>query len=55
MTNIDKFIHCHIILHEGFATLKGTLIRSILYPRPMEFKLYRDAMSFVGSYIALGK
>ena len=29
-------------------------MRSILFPRPMEFKLYRDAMMFVGSYVALG-
>ncbi|XP_072037305.1 polyamine-transporting ATPase 13A3-like [Amphiura filiformis] len=42
-----------VVVQTGFSTLKGTLVRSILYPRPMEFKLYRDAMMFVGSYIAL--
>ncbi|XP_072027311.1 polyamine-transporting ATPase 13A3-like [Amphiura filiformis] len=42
-----------VIVQTGFSTKKGTLVRSILYPRPMEIKLYRDAMMFVASYITL--
>uniref|UniRef100_A0A7M4F4H9 Cation-transporting ATPase n=1 Tax=Crocodylus porosus TaxID=8502 RepID=A0A7M4F4H9_CROPO len=36
-----------IVLHTGFNTAKGDLVRSILYPKPINFKLYRDAMSFL--------
>ncbi|XP_046514276.1 probable cation-transporting ATPase 13A4 isoform X3 [Equus quagga] len=31
----------------GFNTAKGDLVRSILYPKPMNFKLYRDAIRFL--------
>ncbi len=31
----------------GFATAKGELVRSILYPKPMGFKFYKDAMKFI--------
>uniref|UniRef100_A0A8C5IES2 Cation-transporting ATPase n=1 Tax=Junco hyemalis TaxID=40217 RepID=A0A8C5IES2_JUNHY len=36
----------------GFNTAKGDLVRSILYPKPMNFKLYRDAMWFLMCLIA---
>uniref|UniRef100_A0A7M4F4N5 Cation-transporting ATPase n=1 Tax=Crocodylus porosus TaxID=8502 RepID=A0A7M4F4N5_CROPO len=42
-----------IVLHTGFNTAKGDLVRSILYPKPINFKLYRDAMSFLMCLIAL--
>lgn len=31
----------------GFSTEKGQLVRSILYPKPTDFKLYRDAYLFL--------
>ncbi|XP_056421363.1 polyamine-transporting ATPase 13A3 isoform X1 [Hyla sarda] len=36
-----------IIVRTGFSTSKGQLIRSILYPKPTDFKLYRDAYMFL--------
>lgn len=39
----------------GFATTKGMLVRSILYPKPMDFKLYRDAMRFILFLAGVGK
>jgi cation-transporting ATPase 13A2 len=37
-----------IILRTGFDTTKGALIRSMLFPKPMGFKFYRDSMRFIG-------
>lgn len=32
----------------GFNTTKGALVRSMLFPKPMGFKFYRDSMNFIG-------
>lgn len=37
----------------GFNTAKGDLVRSILYPKPVNYKLYRDALVFLCSLIGL--
>lgn len=32
----------------AFNTTKGALVRSMLYPRPIGFKFYRDSVRFIG-------
>ncbi|XP_068809784.1 probable cation-transporting ATPase 13A4 isoform X3 [Struthio camelus] len=41
-----------VVLRTGFSTAKGDLVRSILYPKPMNFKLYRDALRFLMFLVA---
>nr|XP_019578702.1 PREDICTED: probable cation-transporting ATPase 13A5 isoform X2 [Rhinolophus sinicus] len=36
-----------VVLQTGYNTAKGDLVRSILYPRPLNFKLYSDAFKFI--------
>ncbi|XP_077168566.1 polyamine-transporting ATPase 13A2 isoform X2 [Paroedura picta] len=36
-----------IVTRTGFCTAKGDLISSILYPKPVNFKFYKDAVKFV--------
>jgi len=36
-----------VVVSTGFNTAKGDLIRSILYPKPMGFKFYRDSIRFI--------
>ncbi|XP_025142176.3 probable cation-transporting ATPase 13A5 isoform X3 [Bubalus bubalis] len=38
----------------GYNTAKGDLVRSILYPQPLNFKLYNDAFKFIVSLAFLG-
>uniref|UniRef100_A0A7M4F345 Cation-transporting ATPase n=1 Tax=Crocodylus porosus TaxID=8502 RepID=A0A7M4F345_CROPO len=43
-----------VVLQTGFNTAKGDLVRSILYPKPMNFKLYRDAFKFIVGLAVIG-
>ncbi|XP_019486570.1 PREDICTED: probable cation-transporting ATPase 13A5 [Hipposideros armiger] len=43
-----------VVLQTGFNTAKGDLVRSILYPRPLNFKLYSDAFKFIVFLACLG-
>lgn len=47
--NIKKFF----FFLKGFSTSKGQLVRSILYPKPTDFKLYRDAYLFLLCLVAV--
>ncbi|NXI23956.1 AT134 ATPase, partial [Sterrhoptilus dennistouni] len=48
----DRGVVKAVVLRIGFNTAKGDLVRSILYPKPMNFKLYRDALRFLMCLIA---
>ncbi|NXM61435.1 AT134 ATPase, partial [Illadopsis cleaveri] len=48
----DRGVVRAVVLRIGFNTAKGDLVRSILYPKPMNFKLYRDALRFLMCLIA---
>ena len=37
-----------LVKNTGFLTTKGSLIRDILYPKPIKFKFYKDSFHFVG-------
>ncbi|XP_030624742.1 cation-transporting ATPase 13A2-like [Chanos chanos] len=36
-----------VVTRTGFFTAKGDLVSSILYPQPVDFRFYRDAMKFL--------
>ncbi|KAM6442414.1 polyamine-transporting ATPase 13A3 isoform 2-T7 [Liasis olivaceus] len=36
-----------VVVRTGFSTSKGQLVRSILYPKPTDFQLYREAYLFL--------
>ena len=43
--------HSHVlavVTRTGFCTTKGNLVRSIMYPAPMDFKFEEDSYKFVG-------
>lgn len=37
-----------MVVRTGFDTTKGALVRSMLFPKPMGFKFYRDSLRFIG-------
>ncbi|KAF7728451.1 hypothetical protein EC973_006131 [Apophysomyces ossiformis] len=37
-----------VVVRTGFNTAKGALIRSMLFPKPNNFKFYRDSFRFIG-------
>ena len=37
-----------IVIRTGFTTTKGNLVRSIMYPAPVDFKFEEDSYKFVG-------
>ncbi|KAG8214021.1 hypothetical protein J3R82DRAFT_10776 [Butyriboletus roseoflavus] len=36
-----------LVVRTGFNTTKGALVRSMLFPKPMGFKFYRDSIRFI--------
>lgn len=41
-------------MYIGFYTSKGEMVRSILYPKPVDLKLYRDGMLMCAVSACLG-
>lgn len=37
-----------LVVRTGFNTTKGSLVRSMIFPKPMGFKFYRDSIRFIG-------
>lgn len=37
-----------LVTRTGFATIKGELIRTMLFPKPTDFKFYSDSFKFMG-------
>ena len=42
-----------LVVGTGFNTTKGALVRSMLFPKPMGFKFYRDSFRFIGFLAAI--
>lgn len=36
-----------IVSQVGFATVKGQLVRTILYPKDCSFQFYKDCLKFI--------
>ncbi|XP_039197442.1 probable cation-transporting ATPase 13A5 isoform X1 [Crotalus tigris] len=43
-----------VVLQTGFNTTKGELVRSILYPKPVNFRLYQEAFRFIVGLAVIG-
>ena len=46
-----------VVVKTGFSTMKGNLLRSILFPKPIAFQFFKDAIKFVcvlGAFALIG-
>lgn len=43
-----------MVTRTGYLTFKGSLVRDILYPKPMHFSFYKDFLVFVGALALVG-
>ncbi|XP_053567848.1 probable cation-transporting ATPase 13A4 [Bombina bombina] len=46
-TSSDSGAVIAVVLNTGFNTAKGDMVRAILYPKPINFKLYQDGVRFL--------
>lgn len=44
----DDAVALALVVRTGFSTTKGSLVRSMLFPKPSGFKFYRDSFRYVG-------
>lgn len=44
-----------IVVRTGFNSAKGALVRSMMFPKPNNFKFYRDSFRFIGVLSIIGK
>ncbi len=42
-----------LVIRTGFSTAKGSLVRQMLFPRPISHKFYRDAFYFIGNLFVI--
>ena len=47
-TGKDAGVAIAMVVRTGFNTTKGSLVRSMLFPRPNKFRFYRDSFHFIG-------
>ncbi|KKA21856.1 Calcium-transporting ATPase [Rasamsonia emersonii CBS 393.64] len=53
----DEAVALAVVVRTGFSTTKGSLVRSMLFPKPSGFKFYRDSFRYIsvmGVIAALG-
>lgn len=43
-----------LVIRTNYVTIKGALVRDILYPKETKFKFYRDSLVFVGAMAIVG-
>ena len=43
----DEAVALAVVIRTGFNTTKGSLVRSMLFPKPSGFKFYRDAFRYI--------
>jgi hypothetical protein len=56
-TNITLILRISVqkaLFFLGFSTAKGELVRSILFPKPVNFKLKYDLIKCMGIFFCLG-
>jgi len=61
LQKVGLAVYCSIVTmviiffnSSGFATAKGSLVRSILFPKPLDSKMLKDIMKFVIFLAILG-
>ncbi|VDN06630.1 unnamed protein product [Thelazia callipaeda] len=42
-----------VVLRTGFTTLKGQLVRSVMYPKPVDLRFTKDLFKFIGFLICI--